>query len=148
MRSFLFIAFTIVSSFTFAGDQDSLKIAEVETVIQQLFKAMQDGDSTSARIVFHVDARLMSAFESKEGPKVHDEPVVNFLHAIGTPHDETWDERISNLIIQVDGTLAQAWMDYSFYLDNGFSHCGVNAMQFVLFRQSLADNSTHRHSAS
>jgi hypothetical protein len=131
MRSCVFLLFNLLASFSYAGSEDSLKMAEIETTIQQLFKAMQAGDSASARLVFHADAKLMSTFETKNGPKVHMEPVVNFLDAIGTPHEELWDERTSNLVVQVDGTLGQAWMNYSFYLDGKFSHCGVNAMQLV-----------------
>ncbi len=55
-----------------------------------------------------------------------------FVAAVGTPHDEVWDERIWNVQVRVDGNLATAWMDYAFYLGERFSHCGVNAFQ--LFR--------------
>lgn len=54
-----------------------------------------------------------------------------FLKAIGSPHDLIWDERLSNMRIQIDSNLAQVWVDYMFYIGDEFSHCGVNAFQLV-----------------
>ncbi|HYJ79808.1 MAG TPA: hypothetical protein VEW03_09420 [Longimicrobiaceae bacterium] len=54
-----------------------------------------------------------------------------FVRAVGTPHTETWDERISGLEVRIDGPLATAWMNYTFYLDGRLSHCGVNAFQLA-----------------
>lgn len=111
---------------------DSTSIKEVEAIVIQLFEAMREGDSTLARDVFHDNARLASTFRTKaEGEVLHEGDLLEFLTAIGTPHDELWDERISNLHIQVDENLAHAWMDYSFYINDNLSHCGVNAMQLV-----------------
>jgi hypothetical protein len=55
-----------------------------------------------------------------------------FVSAVGTPHDEVWDERVGEIRIRVDNGLATAWMDYTFYLGETRSHCGVNAIQLVL----------------
>ena len=55
-----------------------------------------------------------------------------FLNAIGTPHDKVWDERIWSYDVKIDGLMATAWTEYSFYLGDDFSHCGVNA--FTLFK--------------
>jgi len=103
-----------------------------ENAISTLFKSMHDGDSTLANLVFTDEASLNSVFTTKDGiQKVKTGKVSGFINAIGTPHDEIWDERVTNLKVQIDGDLAQAWMDYSFYLGDKFSHCGVNAMHLV-----------------
>lgn len=31
--------------------------------------------------------------------------------------------------ILIDGNLASVWTDYKFYIDDQFSHCGVNSFQ-------------------
>ena len=78
------------------------------------------------------DARMMNSFTNSEGEQNLEEGCLQgFLNAVGNPHDKIWDERISNLEIQVDNNLAQAWMNFSFYLGGNLSHCGVNAMQFI-----------------
>lgn len=41
------------------------------------------------------------------------------------------NEKIFSSSIQVDGHLATVWMDYEFYSDTEFSHCGKNVFTFV-----------------
>lgn len=104
-----------------------------ESIVQTLFDGMRNGDSTAVKACFHEEAVLHSTYKNKEGlTKIHEGNVEEFVVAVGSPHDEVWDERISNLEIKIDGTLANAWMDYSFYLGDKLSHCGVNSMHFVL----------------
>ena len=74
----------------------------------------------------------MSAAVRDGQPVLVETDIAQFVQAVGMPRAEVWDERIANLVIQVDDNLATAWMDYSFYLGPSFSHCGVNAFQ--LFR--------------
>ena len=57
--------------------------------------------------------------------------LADFLKAIGTPHPEVWNEKIWNTEIRIDDNLAQIWTDYAFYVDDRFSHCGVDAFQLV-----------------
>lgn len=105
---------------------------EVRAVVDRLFTGMRQGDSTVVRSVFHPQARLMSAGVRQGEPVLRSDSIDAFVRAVGTPHDQVWDERISNVQIRVDGPLATAWMDYAFYTGERFSHCGVNAFQ--LFR--------------
>jgi Putative lumazine-binding len=93
---------------------------------------MREGDSEKLKFVLHDQCRLMTVYRNKEArTTVYEENVVDFVRAVGLPHEEMWDERISKVKIMVDGDLAQAWMNYEFYLDDQFSHKGVNAFQFV-----------------
>jgi hypothetical protein len=104
--------------------------AEVRAAIDRLFDGMRRGDSTAVRSVFHPQARLMSVGARAGQPVLRTDSIDAFVRAVGTPHAEVWDERISNVQIQVSGNLASAWMDYSFYRGETFSHCGVNALHF------------------
>lgn len=72
----------------------------------------------------------MTTAEGQNGPVLHLVSVDQFLEAVGTPHDEVWDERIWDVSIDVDDRLAAAWMKYAFIIGEQFSHCGVNAFQF------------------
>lgn len=112
--------------------QDSGK-TEVRKVIDMLFDGMREGDSSKVRSVFRPEARMYTSFISKSGDRILQHGnLQDFLHAIGTPHKDMYDERISNTLIQIDGGIAQVWTDYSFYLGDTFSHCGVDAFQLVL----------------
>jgi len=102
---------------------------EVADVVTGLFDAMRTADGAVATALFHPDARLMSASVRNGVPTLSVTPASEFARAVGSPRTEVWDERISGLEIRVDGSLATAWMNYSFYVDDRFSHCGVNAFQ-------------------
>lgn len=109
--------------------------AEVRATVKALFDGMRAGDSTAVRRLFDPSARLMRAGRNREGvPMLRAEPIDGFVQAVGTPHDQVWDERISDLVVQVDGNLAQVWMNFTFYLGGQKRHCGVNAAQ--LFRSA------------
>lgn len=118
----------IVAAFPAAAQQEE---AAVEAAVQRLFEAMREADGAAATVLFRADARLQSVTEQNGEPRLLTSEVGAFLQAVGTPRTEVWDERIWNLRIEVSGDLASAWMNYAFYLDDRFSHCGVNAFHLV-----------------
>ena len=104
----------------------------VRAVVIELFDAMRAGDSTRVRAVFHEDARLHSSFSREGVPMVGGgDSADGFVSAVGSPHDEVWDEQVGDIHVRVDDGLATAWMDYTFFLGDNLSHCGVNAIQLV-----------------
>jgi hypothetical protein len=105
---------------------------EVKAVIDQLFDGMLAGDSSMVSAVFAPGARMVSSGNRPDGtPFSQASTTEGFLNAVGTPHDQQWDERTWNLKIDVRQNFASAWMDYAFYLEGEFSHCGINHFQFV-----------------
>ena len=105
--------------------------AAVLRVVQRLFDGMRAGDSAMVRSTFHPNAQLATAIVRQGNAIVEIDTMDSFIRAVGTPHDDVWDERLSNTSVQVDGTLASVWTDYSFYLGSKFSHCGVDAFQLA-----------------
>ena len=102
-------------------------------VVDKLFDAMRAGDSTAVRSVF-ADGALLGSIETKDGASsLKKDPggVDGFVKAVGSPHQAMWDERTANAKIHVDGDLAMVWVDYTFYLGERKSHCGVDAFQLV-----------------
>ena len=103
----------------------------VKSVVNKLFTGMRTGDSTVARSAFAKES-LMQTIVNKDGKVlVRTESVDAFLKIIGTPHKGKYDERIVFTKILIDGSLANVWTDYKFYVDDKFSHCGVNSFQLV-----------------
>ena len=104
---------------------------EVMAVVQRLFDGMRAADTTTIRSVFHPEARLVTTGEQDGTPMARVIPIDRFIAQIGQPHDEVYDERIWDPQVHVDDNFAMVWMQYAFYLDDEFSHCGVNAAQLV-----------------
>ena len=105
--------------------------AAVLAPIHQLFDAMRRGDSAAARAVFHPGALLATALVREGRPALQVDTLDGFIEAVGTPHDETWDERLSAPEVRIDGPLASVWAPYAFYAGTRLSHCGVNAFQLA-----------------
>lgn len=102
-------------------------------VVDKLFDGMRSGDSAAVRSVFAVDA-LLGSVETKGGSsnlKKDADGIGGFVKAVGSPHQAMWDERIANPKVHVDGDLAMVWVDYTFYLGDRKSHCGVDVFQLV-----------------
>ena len=100
--------------------------------IETLFDGMRAGDSSAVSKVFTDNATMQSIFKNRDGNTViNSGSLMNFKNAIGTPHEQVWDERVANIQINIDGEMATAWVPYSFYLGDNFSHCGVNSFQFA-----------------
>ena len=104
---------------------------EIAKVIHTMFDGMRKGDSAMVRSVFSSSAQLFSIGIRDGSPILHQGSLTNFTNAVGTPHDQVWDERIGIPEIKVDGPMAIAWVPYAFYLGENFSHCGVNTFTFL-----------------
>jgi hypothetical protein len=102
----------------------------VMEVVSALFDAMRAGDSAAMRATLHPSATAATASLREGVPTLTRETSLDgFVQAVGTPHDEVWDERIWDPEVKVDGLLATAWMNYAFFAGDTFSHCGVDAFQ-------------------
>lgn len=99
-------------------------------VIHRLFDGMRQGDSSMVRSVFTADPSLYTAITDRTGkPQLIIDELQEFLNAVGSPHEEVWDERVWTYDIAIDGNLASAWTPYAFFADSTFIHCGVDAFQ-------------------
>ncbi|WP_300355913.1 nuclear transport factor 2 family protein [Fluviicola sp.] len=128
MRAILFLLFIV----PFFVQSQKAEKKEVRKVIDQLFDGMRKGDSAQVHKTFLPNATLNSSFINKKGEaKLHQDSITSFLNAIGTPHTEIWDERLLSCEIKIDENLATVWTKYAFYVDNVYSHEGVNAFQLV-----------------
>ena len=102
---------------------------EVMEVINQLFDGMRKGDSAMVSAVFDKNVRLATIDTRDNVPRFREGSLRRFLNAVGTPHENVWDEKIWDPIVEIDGNMATVWVNYAFYVGDQFSHCGVNAFQ-------------------
>ena len=93
---------------------------------------MRAGDSTELRSVLHPNAHLQSSYTNKAGePVLSTGSIDRWVSSVGTPHEEIYDEKIWSYKVRIDDNLASAWTDYTFYVGEKLSHCGVNAFHLV-----------------
>ena len=105
---------------------------EVQKVIETMFDGMRAGDSSMVASAFSRDAIMQTVQKNQAGEAVKIEgSLEQFLNAVGTPHDDVWDEKILDYQIKIDADLATVWTPYQFYMGDNFSHCGVNSFQLA-----------------
>ena len=105
---------------------------QVEAVIRSLFDGMRSKNADQVAAAFSKDAMMQTVIAKPEGSEVGSNAVADFVTRISTTPAETQlDERIIDYQIKVDGTMASPWTPYQFYVNDKFSHCGVNSFQLV-----------------
>lgn len=105
---------------------------EVQAVIESLFEGMKNKDETLIRNAFHPEARMQTVVANENGTTLGSNSVADFVNRIATtPAQTILDERIQSYEIHIDGDLASVWTPYKFYVNEAFSHCGVNSFQLI-----------------
>ena len=122
--------FLLIAFFSTPAQENKAEEALIKQSINQLFKGMRKGDSSLTHTSFSDQCIMQTIATPKNGaPIVKTTSLADFLKFIGSPHKERFDERIVFTKILIDGHLASVWADYKFYIDDQFSHCGVNSFQ-------------------
>ena len=127
--SLLVIFMTLMSHF---GTAQSISKEEVKAVIESLFEGMRAKDSTQIKAAFIPDARMQTVISDERGTRIGSNSVADFAKSIAESKEGVLlDEKILDYQIYVDGDLATVWTPYEFYVNDQFSHCGVNSFQVV-----------------
>lgn len=109
--------------------------ASIKIVIDNLFLGMKEGDSAKVHGSFSDYAVFNSIYKTSEnGFSMHKESLESFLDAVGAPHKEIWNEKLLSYTYNIDYGLAHVWTEYEFYVNDQFSHCGVNS--FTLTKEN------------
>ncbi|MFD0861945.1 nuclear transport factor 2 family protein [Sungkyunkwania multivorans] len=119
-------------------DDMKLKKKAVKQVVLDFFEGFHEGDTTKMKMVMHKDMIMQTIYKTKEGEDVlNQDDTSKFLNAIaGRPVGQRWNEQLLLFKIEVEDYMAHVWTPYEFYLNDQFSHCGVNSFQ--LFKDNGA----------
>ncbi|GAA4271435.1 nuclear transport factor 2 family protein [Aquimarina gracilis] len=104
---------------------------EVKTTILEFFEGFHAGDTSKINKTIDVNMTLQTVVKTKDGTiKIVKTDTQKFLDAIhNRPVEQRWDERLLLFKIEADSSIANVWTSYEFYLNDKFSHCGVNVFQ-------------------
>lgn len=105
---------------------------QIMQTIHTVFEAMRTSDSTLLKSCFTQDPNTFTVYQNQEGTTtLMTGDFRKFVHAVGQPKQQVWNEPIWNEKVEIDGSLASVWVDYAFFIDDQFSHCGVDAFHLV-----------------
>lgn len=123
-----FLFFAAIASFSATAQQD----ASPEKVARTFLGTLSTSDSSLARTLMFTDFELKTVARKGGGDIILlQEDPQEFLQAVGSKHKESWEERISNVIVHTDGDLSVIWCDYEFYVDGSLSHKGIDVFQLI-----------------
>lgn len=115
------------------GSTESEK--EVKQVIQNMFRAMQQADTTLLKTCFSDKVIFQTIQNKPEGAMIKTESINNFIQSIGKQTPNVLDEKIEFGAIQIDPLMATVWTPYTFYYKGQYSHKGVNSFQLVKLKE-------------
>ncbi|WP_350285610.1 nuclear transport factor 2 family protein [uncultured Croceitalea sp.] len=114
--------------------QDTEKDA-VKKTIETFFDGFHKQDSTIMKSVLADGVVLQTTGRNKDGKTMfrsdNIEKLITSITSI--PDSVSFQEKLTTWSIQVDRTMANAWVGYEFWLNGTFSHCGINSFQLVNF---------------
>ncbi|TCK69013.1 putative lumazine-binding protein [Winogradskyella wandonensis] len=125
---------TLITLMAFlVGSAQNSEEADVKQTIIDFFDAFHKQDTVKLKSMAKGNITMQSISVTKEGKTRLDEnDYYAFIKNIaGIPKDKTFEEKLLDYKIQVDGKMANAWTPYEFWFNGNFSHCGVNSFQLV-----------------
>jgi hypothetical protein len=128
---FLFAIQTNLTAQTTNTTLSSASEKEVKQVIQNMFQAMLQADTSMLRTCFSDKVIFQTIVNKPEGAMINTVSINDFIQSIGKQTPNALDERIEFGAIQIDPLMATVWTPYSFYFKGQFSHKGVNSFQLV-----------------
>lgn len=103
---------------------------EVEKTIDTFFDAFHAKDTLKLKLVCADKMMLQSIIEGKNRSLITEQTKeVFFKSLVSIPDKVNFREKGLKTNIQIDGSMANVWMTYEFYIDNQLQHCGVNSFQ-------------------
>ncbi|SIN95185.1 nuclear transport factor 2 family protein [Algoriphagus halophilus] len=133
MKTKLLLSICLLMSVTFLSKAQSEEEA-VKEVIISMFDGMRAKNAEQIISAFSEDAIMQTIQNKPEGTVIGNNTVAEFANSIASVPAETYlDERLTDFVIKVDANMATAWTPYQFYVNEKFSHCGVNSFQLVKF---------------
>jgi hypothetical protein len=127
LASLLLVA---VASTAQAQAPQSAEEKNVMAVITRVFDGMKEADSAKVRTAFAPGARFSSVGTRANPDTIVYQAVDGWLAGIAGSN-KTWEEKLKNVRITVDGNMASAWMDYTFHLNGALRHCGVDSIELL-----------------
>ena len=132
MKTVLYAVLFLITTIGYAQEAAE---AAVKKTVETFFEGFHLQDSTLIKQTVASGMVLQTIGKNKAGEnEIRTEDFNQFLTAIvGIPKSTKFEEKLLSFNIQVDGAMANAWTTYEFWVNDTFSHCGVNSFQ--LFKE-------------
>lgn len=131
-RALSFLAATLLFFGAYAQESDE---EAVRKTVEGFFEAFHNQDSVAMKSYMADEVLLQTTGRNKDGETMFRSSEIEKLYKsiVGIPDSVQFEEKLTSWSIQVDRTMANAWVGYEFWINDGLSHCGINSFQMVNF---------------
>ncbi|WP_405206029.1 nuclear transport factor 2 family protein [Aquimarina sp. LLG6339-5] len=132
MCRFLIICSLLIScNVVFSQKEINTNHKNAKQAVLDFFEGFHKGDTSMIRKTIAPSVVMQTIAKTKEGKtKAINTDMNKFLAVIhNRPKDQKWLEKLLDFKIDADAHIAQIWTPYEFYVNDQFSHCGVNIFQ-------------------
>jgi len=128
MRQLFILLFFGLSIGVFAQEEKAIKQS-----ISVFFEGLQTSDTLKIQSICHKEIKLQSITEKNTVGVLQYQSNSEFYKSVAAiPKNVKIEERILSYNIQIDGTMANVWTPYEFYVNEKQSHIGVNSFTLLL----------------
>jgi hypothetical protein len=128
MRQVFILLFFGLSIGVFAQEEKAIKQS-----ISVFFEGLQSSDTLKIQSVCHKEMKLQSITEKNTVGGLSYQSNSDFYKSVAAiPKNLKIEERLLSYNIQIDGTMANIWTPYEFYINEKLSHIGVNSFTLLL----------------
>jgi len=128
MRQVFILLFFGLSIGVFAQEEKAIKQS-----ISVFFEGLQTSDTLKIQSVCHKEMKLQSITEKNTVGGLSYQSNSDFYKSVAAiPKNVKIEERLLSYNIQIDGTMANVWTPYEFYINEKLSHIGVNSFTLLL----------------
>ena len=128
MRQVFILLFFGLSIGVFAQEEKAIKQS-----ISVFFEGLQSSDTLKIQSVCHKEMKLQTITEKNTVGGLSYQSNSDFYKSIAAiPKNLKIEERLLSYNIQIDGTMANVWTPYEFYVNDKLSHIGVNSFTLLL----------------
>ncbi|WP_280929269.1 nuclear transport factor 2 family protein [Aquimarina sp. 2201CG14-23] len=109
----------------------TLNQKQAKQAILDFFEGFHEGDTVKIKKTIDANIVMQTISMTKEGNlRTTKTNIKKFLEVIhNRPEDQKWLEKLLDFKIDANENIAQVWTPYEFYVNDQFSHCGVNIFQ-------------------
>lgn len=100
----------------------------VRHVVDQIFDAMRAGDAETIKALVLAEAPLDRISPNKP---VHHGQLSDWVDWVATLNPGQADEKIFDVVIQIEGPLATVWAPFTIAIDGELTSCGVNHFTLI-----------------
>lgn len=104
--------------------------AAIREAVDRVFTGMHAADSAMVRSAHADGARFAMLAGEGEARAIRVMEIDGWLGAIARSGG-SWEERIYDVEIKVDDTLASVWAPYTFLVNGEVHHCGINSIELL-----------------